>query len=120
MGLCQSAPQQGHKLSSGGGGGGGGVGYKSSSPTSHPQSDYSSASGGGASSTPTDPRDAVRMAALARADKMLPHLEKAAKEEMVGKLIELYRRRGDGPPFNLASLPLARLRELYVSMGGKP
>ena len=96
----------------------GGSKSASSSPT-HTTSDYSSASGGGASSTPTDPRDAVRMAALARADKMLPHLEKASKEEMVGKLIELYRRRGDGPPFNLASLPLARLRELYVSMGGK-
>lgn len=75
---------------------------------------------GGASSTPTDPREAARRAALARNEKMLPELERAAKQELIGKLTEMYRRRGDCAPFNLGALPLPRLKELYISMGGKP
>ena len=101
-------------------GSGGGQGHvldpKSSSP------DLTSGGitlGGGAASTPTDPREAARRAALARNEKMLPELERAAKQELIGKLTEMYRRRGEGPPFNLGALPLPRLKELYTSMGGR-
>jgi hypothetical protein len=74
---------------------------------------------GGAAGVPDDPREAMRAAALARAEKNMPGLEKAAKAELIGKLTELYHKSGKGPPFNLGALPLDKLRRLYVEMGGR-
>jgi hypothetical protein len=75
---------------------------------------------GGAGATNTeDPREAVRRAALERQEKNNPAMARAAKLELIGKLTELYNRTGQGPPFNLGSLELSKLRQLYIDMGGR-
>lgn len=106
MGACLSG--QGELSSAGGGPG----------PETTPQRG-GGRSVGGASSQAEDPKEAMRRAALERQEKMNPAMERAAKQELLGKLTELYTRTGKSHPFNLGALPLVQLRKLYVDMGGR-
>jgi hypothetical protein len=62
------------------------------------------------------PREAAAAAAEARAHQAAPHMERAAKAEIIGRLHEMYKRQGKEPPFALASFPLPRLKVLLKEL----
>ena len=68
---------------------------------------------GGTDTAPLlSPREAAAAAAMARA--AAPRSEAVVKAELVGRLREVFQRRGVVPPFGLAAMPLAKLRDLYA------
>ena len=72
---------------------------------------------GGAGAGGLEPKEAMRRAALARAEaKADPNAEWRMKEELVGRLTELYARRGQTIPFNVGALGLPQLRKLHEEM----
>ena len=71
-----------------------------------------------ASATVT-PRAAAAAAAEARATQAQKggiSAERRRKDDLVGRLTEIYHRRRQEPPFGLASFPLQRLEQIYAQM----
>lgn len=78
--------------------------------------------GGDESSDSMSPRAAAAAAAEARATKGLAGIsaEGRRKQELVGRLQELYARRGQDAPFGLPSFSLQRLEQLHAQMKASP
>ena len=78
--------------------------------------------GGGASeaSGGISPGAAAAAAAEARATKSSSapgvSAERRRRDELIGRMQELYRRRGQEPPMGLPTMTLKRLEELHASM----
>ena len=68
--------------------------------------------GGSETASLLSPREAAAAAAMARASA--PRSEAAVKAELVGRLREVFQRKGVVAPFGLPAMPLAKLRELYA------
>lgn len=65
------------------------------------------------------PKAAAAAAAEARAKAAQlngPAAEKRRKDELVGRLTELYRRRNQDPPFGLGAFSIIKLEQLYAQM----
>ena len=42
--------------------------------------------------------------------------ERRRRDELIGRLQELYRRKGSQPPMGLPTMPLKRLEEIFAKM----
>lgn len=70
---------------------------------------------GGAHDPSVDSRLAAARAAEARAAASAPAAEFAARQELIGRITEQYRRKGVAAPFGLGSYPTAKLKQMYES-----
>ncbi len=74
-------------------------------------------SGGGKLGGDHDPKVDARLAAAraaeARAAASAPAAEFAARQDLIGRITEQYRRKGTTAPFGLGSYPTSRLKQLY-------
>jgi len=62
------------------------------------------------------PREAAAAAAEARAQKVAPHMERIAKQEIIGRLQEIYKRQGKEAHWALGSYSLPRLKALLKEL----
>jgi hypothetical protein len=62
------------------------------------------------------PREAAAAAAEARAQKVAPQMERIAKQEIIGRLQEIYKRQGKEAHWALGSYSLPRLKALLKEL----